>query len=228
MRAFFFLLFSSFFLTSCAQRLDEVQTRVDDIDDRMRVLESNAGVPVGSDRELGEARRIADVKSQLSALKNEMTLIQGKVEALEFESKSQEDSIQALSLDLGRRLTRLEQKLSQATASSDPAEALYQQALRSHQNGDFDKARTDFESFLKSNPKHPLADNAVYWVGEGYMNEREFRKALVQFQDLVEQYPNSDIKCDAMSRQVEAFRALGMEDEAKAFADVRTEECRKQ
>ncbi|PIR22081.1 MAG: hypothetical protein COV44_09910 [Deltaproteobacteria bacterium CG11_big_fil_rev_8_21_14_0_20_45_16] len=231
MRVFYCLL--SLGLTSliagCAQRLDEFETRLTDLDERSKILESKSGLPIGSDRELLESRKLADVRTQVTAIKNDHTLLQGKVESIEFENKS-----------LSERVARLEQELdrldkkAQAAVVASPTEdkgsspdAAYEIALEAHQKGDFSKSRDLFLKFVKENPQHPLADNAVYWIGESYMTEKSYRNALVRFQDLVEKFPNSDKRCDAMSRQVDAFQALGMDEEAKSYGDLRTKECRK-
>lgn len=227
MRAFFILGLGILFV-GCAQRLDEVETRMDELDDRTKVLESRSGLPVGSDRELLESRKLADVRTQLAAMRNELTVLQGKTEALEFETKSQKERSAQIFAEYDQKIAALEKKLeaSSSSAASDPAEIAYKEALTAHQNGSFLESRRLFEAFLKQNPNHPLSDNAVYWMGEGFMVERDYRRALVQFQDLIEKFPQSDKKCDAMDRQVEAFRALDMKEEAKAYADLRTEACR--
>jgi len=228
MRAFFLLILfgCSSFLTSCAQRIDELETRIEDLDQRARILESKSGLPVGSDRELLEGQNLADVKSQLAALKNDVTVMKSKMEAVEYEQKALEEKYNRLSQKT--RLDERARELNQVEPSGDPAEALYRQALELHQSGDFERSRELFLKFIKEYPKNSFADNAVYWMGESYFIEKAYRKALVRFQDLIEKFPDSDKKCDAMDRQVEAFEALGMKEEAKAYADVRTQECRKQ
>lgn len=227
MRAFFIIPLFLLILPGCAQRLDEFETRFADLDERTRILESKSGLPVGSDRELLEGRRLADVRTQVATMKNELTILKGKVEALEFENKALSDRLSQLSKEADQKTSQLKQKLEKSLAQQDPAEYQYRQALNYHQAGNFEKSREIFLDFVRKYSKNALADNAIYWIAQSYMGEKSYRKALVRFQDLVEKYPKSDKKCDAMARQVEAFQALGMNDEAKAYADVRTKECRK-
>lgn len=214
-----------FTLTSCAQRLDEYETRLADLDERARILESKSGLPVGSDRELLENRRLADVRTQLAALRNEITVLQGQSESIEFEQKALRDEIEKIN----RRLVSQSSAPAPVPVSSanlDPEVEAYQKGLRLHQNGSFRESRGVFKDFLESYPKSQWADNALYWVGEGLLAEREYKRALVAFQDMITKYKDSDKKCDAMARQVEAFRAIGKEKEAQSYADVRTAECR--
>lgn len=228
MRVFFILLIS-FVFSSCAQRLDDIETRLDQIDDRAKVLESRSGLPVGSDYELLESRRLADVRTQLAAIRNEVTILQGKVEALEFESQTQRNELRGSLSNFELKLTAVEKKLDSIDLSKKDASVSndYEKALRDHQNGKFKEAREGFLSFLKLNPSDSLADNALFWMGESFMIEGDYRRALIQFQDLVDKFPQSDKKCDAMDQQVKAFEALKMTKEAKAYSDLRTEACRK-
>lgn len=231
MRAFLFSIASFVFLSvlnSCAQRLDEFEVRMRDMDERMKIVESKGGGPVGSDHELLEGRKLADVRSTLATMRNELTVVSSKVDSMELEFRTLRDQVDNQIREIDRRLGQ--QSTSSATAAAtpmDPKEAKYREALNLHQAGNFAQARKLFEEFLKENPKSSLADNSVYWMGESYMAEREYKKALIRFDDLIVKFPNSDKKCDARDRQIEALRALGMEDQAKTFADLRSAECKK-
>jgi TolA-binding protein len=236
MRAFYFYprFFLGFFVLSfavsgCAQRIDEFEIRMKDMDERMKLMEGRSGGPVGSDRELLEGRKIADVRTQLSAMRNEITVMSGKLEALELELKSLREQTDNSLRDLDRKIG---QQSSSGGAPNAPApvaggEAKYREALMAHQAGDFVKSRRLFEEFVKESPRSAFADNAVYWMGESYMLERDHRKALIRFDDLIAKFPNSDKRCDSRDRQIEALKALGMEDQAKTFADLRNSECKK-
>ena len=223
----FFLLALCFSLSGCAQRLDELETRLTDVDERVRIVEDQKGLPVGSDRELLEGRRLADVRSQMSALRNEVLILKGKVEALEFENEAYDQRNKQILAELERAREKFADLETQGIGRANPQQ-IYRQALRFHQEGDFDRSRAIFIDFIEKYPQHPLGDNAIFWVGESYFSEKDYRKALVRFQDLVEKFPDSDKKCDAMDRQVKAFEALGMTQEAESYADLRTQECRNQ
>ena len=44
----------------------------------------------------------------------------------------------------------------------------------------------DFIDFIAKYPKHPLAANAQYWIGEAYWAQRDYRQALVEFEKVFE------------------------------------------
>jgi len=199
-----------------------------DMDERVKTVESKSGGPIGSDRELLEGRKLADVRTQLAAMKNEITVLTGKVEALEYENKTLKDQVDGIVKEMDRRPTGVAAPAAEVPVSAqDSKDAKYREALSAHQSGEFAKSRKLFEEFVKENPRSALSDNAVYWMGESYLIEREYKKALIRFDDLIVKFPNSDKKCDARDRQIECLKALGMEDQVKTFTDLRNSECNK-
>lgn len=232
MRVFSFVVVLSLVLTGCAQRLDEVEDRVTDLQKRTSVLETHDGGSTSTDRELLDSQKILDVRSQVTAMRNEISLLSGRVETLEYERKVTTERLDETTKELDILKSRLDKISSSSSVSSGESseamgpEAEYNEALKAHQDGDFEKAEKLFQSFLSKNPKNSLADNALYWIGDGYMNRKNPKKAIVKFQDLMDKFPKSDKKCDAMSRQIEAFKELKMEKEATAFSQVRATECK--
>src|SRR4051812_1006950 len=83
-------------LSGCAARLDEYDERLESLQKRTATLEAKGGMPVGSDRELLEGQKIADVRSQVAAMRNELTVMSGKVEALEHDNKNLNQRVDSL------------------------------------------------------------------------------------------------------------------------------------
>ncbi len=236
MRALFFIPLVSIFGLGCAQRLDEVDEKINDLQHRASILEAKTGAPIGNDRELLEGQKLADVRSQLSSLRNEMTVMAGKVEALEYEAKRLSARTEAIAQDTEQKLRDLKkqsagaQGLESSSAASafsgSASESDFEKAMKAHQDGNYIEAEKGFEDFLKKNPKHAWASRAVFWIGDGYMAQKMYKKAIAKFQDLVDRYPKSDKRCDAMAKQVQAFKELKMDKEAKVFTQVRDGECK--
>jgi tol-pal system protein YbgF len=91
--------------------------------------------------------------------------------------------------------------LPPATLSvSDPAavQRAYDSALSSFRTGDYPGAIKGFEGFLKANPKHSLAPNALYWIGEAHFQLKDYRAAIESEQKLLGTYPESSKAADAM------------------------------
>ncbi len=63
--------------------------------------------------------------------------------------------------------------------------------------------------FIKTYPKHSLADNALYWIGEIHYAESEWDKAILEFENVQVQYPKGDKAPAALLKQGYAFLQLG-------------------
>ncbi len=74
----------------------------------------------------------------------------------------------------------------------------YDNAYSNYRLSDYAGAIRGFESFLKSYPKHPLAANAQYWIGEAYARQGKFREAIEAEHRLLGTYPESGKAADAM------------------------------
>jgi tol-pal system protein YbgF len=74
----------------------------------------------------------------------------------------------------------------------------YDNAYSNYRLSDYPSAIRGFESFLKSFPKHPLAPNAQYWIGESYAHQRQYREAIEAERRLLGTYPDSAKAPDAL------------------------------
>lgn len=79
------------------------------------------------------------------------------------------------------------------------------QALR---GGKHEKAREKFMSVLNDYPKNEYSDNARFWIGESYYKEGSYEDAILAYEDLFKNNPDSDKIPGAMLKQGLAFYAL--------------------
>ena len=73
-------------------------------------------------------------------------------------------------------------------AAGNP-EQEYAAALATYRAREHGQAVIDFMDFIAKYPKHPLAGNAQYWIGEAYWAQRDYRQALVEFDKVFEHGP---------------------------------------
>jgi tol-pal system protein YbgF len=66
------------------------------------------------------------------------------------------------------------------------AEAAYQTALAAFRAREYGQAVLEFLDFLGKYPKHSLAPNAQYWIGEAYYIQRDWRQSLIEFQKVLD------------------------------------------
>jgi len=78
------------------------------------------------------------------------------------------------------------------------AEQAYAAALGMFRAREHGQAVLDFLDFLARYPRHPLAANAQYWIGEAYYIQRDYRQALVEFGKVLDHGPGNAKVPDAL------------------------------
>ncbi len=68
----------------------------------------------------------------------------------------------------------------------------FKSAYREYSNRNYVKALKEFSDFIRDNPGHDYADNAVFWRAECYLALGKFFKAIGEFERLIVRYPSSD------------------------------------
>ena len=74
----------------------------------------------------------------------------------------------------------------------------YDNAYSNYRLSDYPSAIRGFDAFLKSYPKHALAPNAQYWIGESYAHLKQYRDAIDAERRLLGAYPDSAKASDAL------------------------------
>ncbi|HUF93333.1 MAG TPA: tol-pal system protein YbgF, partial [Candidatus Limnocylindria bacterium] len=81
---------------------------------------------------------------------------------------------------------------------ADTAEQVYAAALATFRSREHGQAVLDFLDFIAKFPRHALAANAQYWIGEAYYVQRDYRQAMTEFRKVLELYPASPKAADAL------------------------------
>src|SRR5262249_8546836 len=74
--------------------------------------------------------------------------------------------------------------------ASAPAE--YRDGIDLLQRGDNAGAIQKLREFLRKSPKSDLADDAQYWIGEAYYANRDYNRAILEFNEVLLRYPKGD------------------------------------
>jgi len=96
-----------------------------------------------------------------------------------------------------------------------PQEA-YSVAYNDYLKGNYDLAVDSFKLYRQQFPESPLADNALYWIGECRYSQRKFEEAIDAFDELVLTYPQGDKAAAAYLKKGLSFIELGRKAEALA------------
>ena len=100
--------------------------------------------------------------------------------------------------------------------SKEPPEAQdeYKLALRALNDQQYDKAVQQFRNFQRKYPNSDMADDAQYWIGESYFNQKDYNRAILEFNDVLK-YRRGDKVPAALLRQAQAFLEIGDRTDAR-------------
>lgn len=96
-----------------------------------------------------------------------------------------------------------------------PQEA-YSVAYNDYLKGNYDLAVESFKLYRQQFPESPLADNALYWIGECRYSQRKFEEAIDAFDELIVGYPQGDKAAASHLKKGLSFIELGRKPEALA------------
>lgn len=91
----------------------------------------------------------------------------------------------------------------------------YERAFNFLKDGRYDLSVTAFRTFVKSYPNGAYTDNAQYWLGEANYVQRHFKEALAEFGKVVNNFPASPKRADALLKMGYTYQELGDLDNAK-------------
>ncbi len=97
----------------------------------------------------------------------------------------------------------------------DSAQALYKRYYAALRAGDHAQAIAGFRDFIAKFPDHDYADNAQYWLGEAYYDQKQYKRAIVEFRAVIKNYPRGNKVADALLKIGYSYLALGQVDKAR-------------
>jgi tol-pal system protein YbgF len=86
---------------------------------------------------------------------------------------------------------------------------IYKPAKGAFDAGKNEEARRGFAKLIEKFPKSQHADNAQFWIGETYYQEKWFEKAILEYQKVIENYPKGNKVPAALLKQGLAFQKIG-------------------
>lgn len=93
---------------------------------------------------------------------------------------------------------------------------VYQQAYLDFSKGNYILAMAGFSEFLRLDPTSDLADNAQFWIGEAYYSQKQFERAVQEYQKVYINYPKGDKVPAALFKEALAHLELRQQTLAQA------------
>lgn len=92
--------------------------------------------------------------------------------------------------------------------SGDPG-TIYQKGYDLLGSGQVEQSQAAFAEFIRRFPESDLADNAQYWIGEGFYSQKAFQEARDAFQGVVDHFPFGNKVPDALYKRALCEGELG-------------------
>ena len=100
------------------------------------------------------------------------------------------------------------------TGVATDAASLYEQGFAEIKREDYAAAEKSFAAFMKKYPKHALAPNALYWLGETYYVRKDYNKASRAFAEAYQKYPKGPKGADNLLKLGMSLAGKGEKDNA--------------
>jgi tol-pal system protein YbgF len=189
----------------------------------------------------------AESNADMTGLKDRIQKLSGRTEELQKDLKAQRKTTQGREEDMAEKLNSAAFKINflenflgigKKDASAEAAEkgsraangrqkdalnekpgieSLYAAAYETFKEGKYDKARTEFQNFLKLHPRAEYSGNAQFWIGECYYNEQQYEKAILEYEKVVTNFPEGNKVPYALLKQGLSFQQLGDKTSARLF-----------
>ena len=192
-------------------------------------------------------KQSAGLRAVLEEMNEDIRILSGRLEEMEHSMQQQQRKAEELEKKRQERLDRLEQRMDQnlehirsmeqylnlestkkqaavttpGVSAKKPVseEEIYRSAKQAFDQGDSEAARRGFQEFIKRYPKSKNADNAQFWIGEIYYREKWYEKAILEYQNVIEKYPQGNKVPAALLKQGLAFSSIGDKANAKLILE---------
>jgi len=185
-------------------RIGSVESSTSEIDTRLSTVNSNLVDMKESQAEAAaraaeQARKKAEAASK-SSQTHEITPEKTKKTATEAKAQPRQE------------FSSPEPVKSKGSATG---QKMYDQALDLFKEKKYKESQDLFSEFIKKNPNDDLAVSARFWVGDCLFNQNEFALAILEYQNVIADFPNHVKAPAALFKQGMAFEKLQDADTAK-------------
>jgi tol-pal system protein YbgF len=219
------------------QTIQKNQARIQELEQQFTALQEDTSHLVSNRTESMRSHQ-ANLWSEFENMRVDVATLQGKMEQVQYNvSQLQSQSTnqtQTLS-ELEEQVQRLDKQLDLAgsqlgldledgkensstkpgeikdTRDSESASApqmLYEKALNSFHNREYDQAKELWAEFTSQFPEHDLVPNAYFWQGECSFQMEKYAQAVLLYDEVINKYKESGKYPSALLKQGLALYAL--------------------
>lgn len=204
---------------------ERLAQQVKELQEQVRSVTGETGVSGEADLR----KVVANLKVRVDALESEMLRLNGFMEQVKYRQDQQEQEIQKQRELILDEINKLRKELSLVQTSAETAREveetrkkveegqidLYQKGLDLYRQGKYQEAKQVLKAYIQQNPEAPLVANAYFWIGECEYKSNRFEEAILEYQKVISNYPESNKVPDALLKQGFAFARLGDTESAR-------------
>jgi len=166
------------------------------------------------ERSLEEVSAYAKLQASYDEVISKLVSISGEIENLHASIEKLKISQLDLARSIEERILLVEEKIQHITLSDQRelekyknASSLYQFA-KQQVNKDDRKAVLAFKRLIEVFPKSTLVDDSHFWLGEIYFKRQDFQGALIEFDTIRANYPQSNVFIASLFKEALCFNEL--------------------
>jgi tol-pal system protein YbgF len=177
--------------------------------DTMRKGQANTAADITDLRD-----NLQQLRGQIETLKNDLTISTKKQEQvfddILLKVNFIENFLEIGKKDIGGDTSKSTGNgVSKGQGNIQDKDKAYSAAYQIFKNGNYSKARTEFQTFLTTYPSTEHSDNAQFWIGECYFFEKKYEQAILEYEKVVKNYPSGSKVPYALLKQGLSFLNLG-------------------
>lgn len=177
------------------------------------------------DKKLAELEEVlrsnqAGLGVRVDQLEGEVQALSGKVEDADNRASAVEKELAEVRSDLDARLKQLEEKLNEATNIPESKTELFAEADRQFKAKKYKNARRLWRTYESRYPEDNKLAEVKFNIGLTYFSERDYKAALGEFYNVIQESGDSPIVPDALYYSGLAFAKLGQCENAIAYFDA--------
>ncbi len=157
----------------------------------------------------------AENTTNMSALQEEMSIIESILRDSGFKVNSLRDRIESLKDDIDKKAST--DTDSSGAEVAPKAEELISTALLDLNQGKYELAIMGFESYLEQFENGSLSDDARYYIGEARFAQSNYTEAALNYLTLTRKWPQSELVPSALYKAGQSYEKLEQEDLAATY-----------
>jgi tol-pal system protein YbgF len=176
-----------------------------------QVADQVAGLSASVERVTGTSESIQTNNQTLSGE------IQVQFNSLRGELELMDNNIRGLGVRLDALSSQLTGLNTTSTSLSSGNTSQFLRAEADYHAGARELARTGFRQFISQNPGSPQAVDAQMYVANSFSEDGEFDLAILEYDLLLKNYPNSDRRSEALYKKALAYQKQNQPETALGY-----------